>query len=475
MASVETISQIPSLKELSLASNQLSGDLPDSIIELKALESLDLHGNHLRSLPNGLRQLLRLRILNVSKNRLSSFPTIAISKLPLVELDVSSNTLDGEFFTCHARSMQKLQTLDMSNNAITQLIQSDNSEDLDLPSLQTLKVSNNRLTSLPTISSWESLATLSAEDNKISTLPMGFTSLQKLRHADFTNNNLTTLDPHIALMDVLQTLNICNNPLRERKYLSMSVADLKRDLVRRLGPEDPAFVDSTYGSSTARSESPSESWVLKMNNTLDLSSKDLRELPAEDLASFLQTNFVRTFFLHHNAFAHVPLTLSLAQDLRTLNLSFNAIETVLTAPLTLPHLQELNLSGNRISSLETLTSRLSTPNLHTFNISTNALTGALPTLRTSFPALTTLLAAENNITSISAPALAGLHVVNLSRNDIDHVPPEIGELQGTLRTLELQCNRFRVPGWRVMEKGTEEMLRWLRDRIPAKVEEDETF
>jgi len=28
-------------------------------------------------------------------------------------------------------------------------------------------------------------------------------------------------------------------------------------------------------------------------------------------------------------------------------------------------------------------------------------------------------------------------------------------------------NAFRVPGYRVLEKGTEATTRWLRDRLPA--------
>jgi len=58
------------------------------------------------------------------------------------------------------------------------------------------------------------------------------------------------------------------------------------------------------------------------------------------------------------------------------------------------------------------------------------------------------------------------------------LPPKLGMLghskasrakgeKGRLRSFECSGNRFRVPRWQVVEKGTEAVLRDLRRMIPA--------
>jgi len=79
-----------------------------------------------------------------------------------------------------------------------------------------------------------------------------------------------------------------------------------------------------------------------------------------------------------------------------------------------------------------------------------------------------LFAGDNKFGSVTAEALRGLHAVNLASNDIEALPAEIGMLwEEGLRNLEVGGNLFRVPGYRVLEKGTESTLRWLREKLPA--------
>ena len=67
-----------------------------------------------------------------------------------------------------------------------------------------------------------------------------------------------------------------------------------------------------------------------------------------------------------------------------------------------------------------------------------------------------------------------MHTVNLSSNNIESLPAEIGLLWDEgLRNLEVGSNAFRVPNYRILEKGTEATLRYLRDKLPAR--EDATM
>ncbi|KAE9983223.1 hypothetical protein EG328_010164 [Venturia inaequalis] len=231
---LETITQITTLRELKIADNLLTGDL-SSIDLLSSLEVLDVSGNKLSLLPDELGSLSKLRILNVSNNQLTSLPTNQLSHISgLVEILASKNRLNGAFFTMAGTTMARLQILDISSNSIITLY--DGSAGPELPALHTLNISFNQITSLPDLSSWTSLASLLAEDNNLSTFPHGFTESCTLRLVDLTGNDLTKLDEGIAKMDSLETLKIGGNAIRERKFLTMSVDEIKRDLRARMGP-----------------------------------------------------------------------------------------------------------------------------------------------------------------------------------------------------------------------------------------------
>lgn len=236
------IGQVASLKELKIADNNLEGELPNAVCRLKRLEVLEVQGNRLSSLPDGLIELINLRILNLTENSLSALPMAMIETLPLIELLVAKNKLSGTLFSASCTS-QRLQLLDVSNNAFESLSGNDS---LSLPSLRTLNINTNRIKTLPDISTWTSLISLLAQDNKLSDLPDGFTALPSLRNVDFTGNDFVKLDERLALIKSLEVFTIAANPLRERKFLTMSTDDLKRDLAARLAPSDRGRIPEGY-------------------------------------------------------------------------------------------------------------------------------------------------------------------------------------------------------------------------------------
>jgi Leucine-rich repeat (LRR) protein len=231
---LEIIAQITSLRELKITDNMLSGELT-CLESLHNLEILEVQSNKLSSLPEELSSLSKLRILNVSSNVLTDLPVVALSKIPtLVELLASKNKICGSLFTLAGTTMPRLQILDVSINQLSDLY--DGSAGPELPSLKELNIAYNQITSLPSIASWTSLSTIRAADNKISTLPYGFTESTSVRSADFTGNDFSKLDERLALMDGLDNFQVAANPLRERKYLTMKTDDLKQSLRAKLGP-----------------------------------------------------------------------------------------------------------------------------------------------------------------------------------------------------------------------------------------------
>ncbi|KAK0937019.1 hypothetical protein LTR29_011428 [Friedmanniomyces endolithicus] len=472
---LDVVSQIQSLKELRLGHNNLSGNLSGAICGLTNLEVLDVQANRLLSLPEALRELVSLRVLNVAGNQLTALPMEAIQQTPLSELSASNNALIGSLFPLGGSSSHTtLQTLNIANNSLAALTFSGS---LDLPQLRTLDVTNNHFTSLPPMHGWTELVTLTAGDNKITELPEGFTTLQKLRNVNLTSNELRTIDPEIARMVGLEVLIMAANPLREKKYMSMNAADIKRDLKAKLEPEealdgDTSDPETAIGPSglVAGGSRSAALWSVQSNGLLDLASANLSDDSNDRLGSTLRTNEVRELRLQRNSLASVPPALWLGQDLRILDLSNNpfAPDDYFSAELELPVLQELNLAHCRLASVEPLTTQLTAPALRTLNIVANKLAGPVPKLREAYPALTVLYARDNGFDAISADALRGLATVDLAGNALRALPFELGLLwdQG-LRNLDVGGNPFRVPSHQILGKGTDATLRWLRDKLPV--------
>ncbi|KAK5132705.1 hypothetical protein LTR08_008749 [Meristemomyces frigidus] len=480
---LEIVAQMPSLRDLRLGHNALSCSLPAAICQLPRLETLDVQSNRLLGLPEALRELVSLKVLNVSGNQLTAIPMEALEQLPLLELDAGNNALIGSLYPLGGTGVgghATLRVLRVANNSLAALTFA---EALHLPKLRTLDVSNNHFTALPTVGAWPDLTTLLAADNKMAAFPAGFTSLAMLRHVDFTSNELRVLDPEVARMAALETLVLAANPLRERKYLSMRAAEIRKYLRAKLGPEsggedgegdgdgDGGEVgDVGAGAGNNANGTADSAWTLKPQGSLDLSAQGLSDDTINDrLGAFLSSHEVRHLVLRANKLTAVPPALWLGQDLRILDLSGNVLGgDYFSDELSLPALRELSLRECRVTTLEPLTTQLVAPGLQVLDVGKNSLAGAVPSLRTTYPALVTLLAADNKFTRVDAAALRGLQTVTLTGNHLAQLPAEIGLLwEDGLRSLEVGGNVFRVPGYRVLEKGTESTLRWLRGRLPA--------
>lgn len=466
---LEVVTQISHLRELHLANNALEGNLTEKTKNLPDLEVLDVRDNALVNLPVAMAQMQHLRILNVAGNRLVSLPFAALAQLPLTEITASKNRLTGTLLPASIDELLKLQTLDVSNNALTSLTENCI---FSLPSLQYINLSINRLSQLPDITEWTKLLTLNAEGNKLTSIPDGLVTLTNLRNVEFTGNSLTKLDNRMGLMDSLSVLRVANNPLRERRLLTLNNEDLKQALRERLAPEErPAGLEAEE-IIDEQSSHQSSAWPVKTGGILDRSNTKLQTLDPSDLEAVAASNAIRSLLLHHNLLAQLPASINiLGATLTTLEVSHNDLRsnTYLTSPLPLPHLKSLDLRSNTITSLTPLLTHLSAPTLSTLTISYNRIS-TLPPLRPHFPHLTTLLASDNAISALAVEAVKGLHTLDVARNDIGFLEPRLGLLAGELKRLVVGGNRFKVPRYTVLDKGTEATLEWLRGRIPAGAE-----
>lgn len=505
------------------------------------MEILDLHGNNISALPTGIVALKKLRILNLSENSFEALPFKILSQLPLTEILARKNKLSGVLIDDSVELLENLQSLDVSSNQLTHLVSPDRTGVLAMPSLHQICVSMNRLQSLPDLSKCPSLLTLTADENSISAIPEGLISISSLRHVDLSSNDVRIIPAEISRMDNLAMIRLSGNPLRDKKFCSISTEELKGILASRLAPaeeeeeeelpEEPAFPmrgdnhketrTVTPGRTRARSSavqpgddfddsrcsdedfatpptsaphSPArsrshtlskESWVVKPGGVLDRSKTESSSLHPVLCSRAASEHRVREVQLHHNLFYVIPESLSFfAETLTSLSLAHNQLtgesymgDAGSGMKLELLALRELNLCSNHITSLVPLTSNLVSPALQKLDVSANRISALPPgtQLRDAFPDLTVLLVSNNHLVDLEPESIKGLRVVDASNNDIAHLNPRIGLLGGTgsngaavgLEKLDVLGNRFRVPRFNVLERGTEATLRFLRGRIPV--------
>lgn len=470
-----TITRCRGLKDLNLAHNDLSGELDACLAQLKDLALLDLSHNSITNVPPEMAGMTHLRTLNFSNNELMRLPLEHFAGSCLTELLASYNKLSGVLITNGVEMLKTLHYLDISNNTLSGLAEIP---DCRLPALREMDLSCNRVTSFPDVSGWDELLTLDASENQISDLPNGFTSLKRLKQASFKGNSLKDLDPHIGLMESLESLQLLGNPLRMKRYLTLATEDLKRQLRFQLEPEaDEGGQDGAVASSTSDADQimqapiaeDEQAWPVQFGNVIDRSSTNLETVDVSLLQSIASQHDIRRLILHHNLLISIPLAISaLGATLTNLNLAHNKLssDNYLTEEIKLHELVHLDLSCNAITTLDPLITHLSAPRLTTLDISTNQIS-SLPSssLRRIFPTLTTLTASDNTISELSFESIKGLTVIDLRNNDIGRLPPKIGLLD-EIERLELAGNRFRVPHWTVLQKGTKAVLAWLRDKIP---------
>lgn len=154
--------------------------------------------------------------------------------------------------------------------------------------------------------------------------------------------------------------------------------------------------------------------------------------------------------IHHNKISEFPLQLSFP-FLVSLNLSDNLITT---------------LSGSDLSDESATEIGANFPKLNELQISSNKLTEIPGWMPKAFPALRSLNASRNKITALDPASFTGLQFLDLASNDIGSLPPLLGNVR-TIKSLNLDGNLFRVPRRQIMEQGTEAIMEYLRDRIPA--------
>jgi Leucine-rich repeat (LRR) protein len=451
------------LTELVARKNQLNGTLiQDTVDSLPTLQTLDVSCNQLAHIcsPGKAVAMPALNQLCVSVNRLQALPDIGdLARLITIVADENNINAIPEGFT----KLEQLKSVDFSSNDI-RLIPAEIGR---MESLTNLRLSGNPLREKKFVS-------MSTEDMK-------HMLVQRLEPAVEEQPTAAEVEPQAepATTDT-QDAYFAGTDATAAHGLQVPTSLGADDDDSRSDMDDFATPPTSAPASPGRSRSQTVTWPVKSGGVLDRSNTQSSSLHPVICSKLATSTKIHEVQLHHNLFTALPESLTFfAASLTALSLANNQLvgESYLggasgNESLDLPALKELNLTHNHITSLGPLVAHLRAPQLEKLDISFNRV-AALPQggqLRDAFPSLVVLLASNNHLVELDPDAIRGLKVVDVGSNDIAHLNPRIGLLGGSggpLERLEVSGNRFRVPRWNVLDRGTEATLRWLRGRVPV--------
>ncbi|KZV41936.1 inactive leucine-rich repeat receptor-like protein kinase-like [Dorcoceras hygrometricum] len=390
--SSDFFSQCGSLRSISLAYNQFSDQIPDSLASCAALVSLNFSGNRFSGLtPQGLWSLPTLTALDLSDNMLEGGIPEGIEALTnLSVISLRKNQFSG-VVPDGIGSCLLLRTVDLSKNLLSEALPSTMQK---LALCTELVLGSNRFTkAVPEwIGEMSSLEVLDiSENNFTGRIPDSIGKLQHLESLNMSKNALSgSLPEAISNCVNLLTFDVSSNSLTGN--LPSWVFNLGLEQLVISSNRLSGDIGSVLSSSTEKSR--------KSLVTLDVSQNDLSgEIPyvIGDFASlqFLSMarnafsgsipenigglNILRALELSDNQLnGSIPMTIGNCSSLMFLSLAHNEITGMVPASLAnLIYLQIVDLSYNELTG--NLPKQLADlVHLRSFNVAHNQLQGELP-------------------------------------------------------------------------------------------------
>lgn len=177
------------------------------VINNKHVVALGLYGQKIQTLPETIGDLKYLQSLYLWNNRLNSLPEIIGKLMALKELCVTSNNISS--LPESIGNLRRLTYLNLNSNSLTSLPDTIG----NLTELRDLRLYSNHLQTLPeSIGNLTRLNVLWAQENKLVALPNTIGNLKELRILSAGGNRLTALPESIGQLSALKQLNLSANP-----------------------------------------------------------------------------------------------------------------------------------------------------------------------------------------------------------------------------------------------------------------------
>ncbi|CDW80826.1 leucine-rich repeat-containing protein 40-like [Stylonychia lemnae] len=506
---------IKTLKFLDISYNKLK-IIPESIAACQALVELHIAGNMLTELPHSIGDLKNLEILDLKRNKINFLPVEFGCLTRLLKLDLEENQLTrvDNFIS----SLNQLTHLNMSKNKISQVDQDALANltllvELDLHQnqmkifdsvpksfkLDTLTLAYNFIEKISNLDRAANLSVLDLHNNKLEEFPESIIDLKNLKTLKVSNNNLSDINPRIALLPVLVRLTIEGNPLKcikstmrnagadqLKKYLKMRLEDgevqqeeNKIAVIKHMpgaskefDPWDTLLREFISNNSLdLRGKSLSAISPKLWNHTnllvVDLSNNAFTELP-EDI-HFLKN--LKQLRVQNNKLKQLPLSLLQIQSLQSIEFANNQLprfydDSVKRQDINLPSLTFLSLNGNNLTQIPPILKYL--PKLQQLHLHMNKISDIKELCRKEFLKLEVLDLGNNKLREVPIALihfLENLNLLNIQNNDInDRGIPNLIGIHKNIKTIQLDGNPLKSIRRAIIEKGTEAILKYLRDK-----------
>ncbi|XP_074568713.1 uncharacterized protein LOC141825227 [Curcuma longa] len=425
--------QLDALQTLDLSRNNFSGSLRPGLLQLASLRAFDLSDNNLSGMiaDEFFDQCRSLRSLSLANNALSGeIPRSIGSCSALAALNLSSNRLSGSL-PRGLWSLFALRTLDLSNNALVGEIPKGGSR---LYNLRSIRLRGNRLTGrLPDdLGDFLLLRHLDFSANLLTgDLPQSIRKLSLCRHLSLGSNLFAgEVPPWIGEMKNLEFLDLSSNRFSGRIPESIRACRSLKDL-------------DLSGNSLSGNLPP---WIFELG---------LRRFSASGnrMSGFISggdaTAGGRTLSymdLSGNGFSGgVPPALGGLLGLRFLNLSRNSFSgSIPPALLGLETIEVLDIGMNMINGSIPVEIGKAV-SLNVLSLEKNSLAGEIPAQIGNCSSLKTLMLSQNNLTG-SVPStianLTHLEIVDLSFNRLSgNLPKQLSNL-AHLTSFNISHNLF---------------------------------
>ncbi|CAH9113070.1 unnamed protein product [Cuscuta europaea] len=344
---------------LNLSSNQFSGLLPVSIWSLNSLRFLDLSDNLLEGeIPNSIKGLVNLRGINLQKNRFKGTVPYWIGNCLLLRIiNLSQNSFFGELpgtfrklglcrdlilrrntfsgdFPEWIGEMRNLQTLDLSENTFSGKFPMSLGK---LKSLRVLNVSKNSISGIlpESMNSCIKLQSLDVSHNSLSgEIPSWLKNLLELQNIIFSENRFTGEIPSVF------------GNFTGLKFLNLSGNSLTGTIPKSIGDSKSVDILDLSGNSLNGSI-PLEIGGLTSLRELRLQKNNLTGNIPTSIGNCLA--LMSLFLSHNNLSGPLPVTLAKLTALQHVDLSFNKLTGIMPKQLAnLPHLSSFNVSHNHL-------------------------------------------------------------------------------------------------------------------------------